>query len=114
PEKIHIKFRSWFCCGRFTGSPTTTDRGISISLSLDFRYNNNRVGALASTYDGRYPPLCAGQMKPPSQPPSIQNISGVAQGPAVRSVIPWMGGKPTVQPWPSLAQSGGSRPPCPT
>src|SRR5215813_15421835 len=40
---------------------------------------------------------------------SIQNISGVAQGPAVRSVITWMGGEPTVQPWP-WHKAGGARP----
>src|SRR5262249_7465028 len=40
----------------------------------------------------------------------IQNILGVAQGPAGRFVIPWMAAN---QPWPSLAQSGGRTPPCP-
>src|SRR5215510_3006154 len=31
-----------------------------------------------------------------AHPGPIQNISGVAEGPAVRSVIPWMRGEPTV------------------
>src|SRR5215472_13894173 len=57
------------------------------------------VGALSLV-----PALLATATRPHA---SIQNISGVGQGPAVRSVIPWMGGEPTVQPWPSLTQSGG-------
>src|SRR5262249_16209936 len=45
----------------------------------------------------------------PLTPGPIQNISGVAQGPAVRSVIPWVSGEPTVQPWP-WHKAGGARP----
>src|SRR5262249_22628771 len=44
----------------------------------------------------------------PLNPGPIQNISRIAQAPAVRSVIPWLRGQPTVEPCP-WHKAGGAR-----